>query len=337
MSAQEDRSYGLIIDSLNCARPSREQIQRTLAGHVVAINLTIVRPWSDFESAMVDLGQNLADIHAMRDIATIACSAVDIREARREGRLAIIMGTQNSTFIETDLSLLRVLYRLGFRILQPTYNERNRLGDGATVPQDQGLTDLGRQWVHEMNRLGMVIDLSHCGYRTSADAINESEEPVIFSHANALSLCKNPRNKPDELIRAIADKGGVIGAVAWAPALSLATRPSIEDYFDQVDYMVNLAGIDHVSFASDLAENVYSPDEEEKWERSFGPEGLYPTVTGILGDWWRFDQRFPVGYESLAQTPKIWDGLKRRGYNDNEVEKVMGRNILRVFREVWEN
>lgn len=118
-----------------------------------------------------------------------------------------------------------------------------------------------------MNRLGMLIDLSHCGYRTGADAIAESKDPVIFSHANALALCNSPRNKSDELIRAIAQKGGVTGAVTWAPALRHDTRPSLDDYFDQVDYMVNLAGIDHVSFASDLAQDVYTAEQEAEWAR----------------------------------------------------------------------
>lgn len=234
MTTQETRRYGLIMDGLNCAVLSREQIERTRAGGVVAMNLTIIEPWEDFETAMANLGHPLDCIDEMSDIAMIARSTADIKQAQADGRVAIIMGTQNSALVENDLSLLSILQRLGFRILQPTYNEHNRFGDGATVPKDKGLTELGRQWVHEMNRLSMVIDLSHCGYRTSADAIAESEDPVIFSHANALSLCNSPRNKPDELIRAIAEKGGITGVVCWAPAIKHDTRPSIDDYLDQI-------------------------------------------------------------------------------------------------------
>ena len=324
---------GLIIDGLNCAAVTREQMQRTQRGGVSAINLTIIRPWADFASSMEGLAAQLKAIDSMRDVAFIATSTADIRRAREEARVAIIMGAQNSLLVEDNLDLLRVLQRVGFRILQPTYNERNKLGDGATVEEDGGLTEQGSAWVQMMNEVGIVIDISHCGYRTSADFIAASNEPVIFSHANAKALCDSPRNKPDALIRAIADKGGVIGAVTWSPALMHVRRPTIEDYLDQVLYMANLAGIDHVSFASDMAEGVYASAEE--WDKKFGPHGLYPTVTGVLGDWYTFDQRFPQGYESLAHTTRIWDGLVRRGLREDAVEKIMGENLLRVYREVW--
>jgi membrane dipeptidase len=194
---------------------------------------------------------------------------------------------------------------------------------------------LGLLLIHEMNRLGFVIDLSHCGYRTSYEAIGASSKPVIFSHANALSLCKSPRNKPDILIRAIAEKGGVAGAVCWAPLLKQATRPSLEDYLDQLDYMINLAGIEHVSFASDLSEDYYLSEGE--WDMAFGPHGMYPVLTGGLGDWYTFEQQFPEGCESLEKAAHIWEGLVLRGYSEDDAEKIMCKNLQRVFREVWGN
>jgi membrane dipeptidase len=333
MQTMETTRAGLIVDGLNCAVVTREQMERTLRGSVAALNLTIIRPWADFASAMEGLSAQLKAIGDLRDVAFIATTTADIRRAREEGRVAIIMGAQNSLLVEDNLELLRVLQRVGFRIMQPTYNERNKLGDGATVEDDQGLAARGQEWVRIMNEVGIVIDISHCGYKTSADVIAASAKPVIFSHANAKALCDSPRNKPDALIRAIAEKGGVMGAVTWSPALMHARRPTIEDYLDQVLYIANLAGIDHVSFASDMAEGVYASAEE--WDKKFGPNGLYPTVTGVLGDWYTFDQRFPQGYESLAQTTRIWDGLVRRGLSEDAVEKIMGENLLRVYREVW--
>lgn len=324
---------GLIVDGLNCASVTPEQMRRTLQGGVSAINLTIVRPWADFTQSMVGLAEQLEKIEAMSDLAFIATSAEDILRARTQGKVAIIMGSQNSTLVEDDLSLLRILHRLGFRIMQPTYNERNKLGDGATVDEDAGLSELGREWVAEMNRLGMVIDISHSGYRTSGDVIDVSTSPVIFSHANARALCDSPRNKPDGLIKAIADKGGITGAVCWAPALKHATRPTVEDYLNQVEYIANLAGLDHVSFASDFAEGVYKSADE--WDKKFGPNGIYPSVTAVLGPWYTYDQRFPEGFGGLADTVNIWDGLVRRGYSEDAVEKIMGGNLLRLFREIW--
>lgn len=333
MADSSEIRTGLIVDGLNCAALTPEQVRRTVEGGVSAINLTIIRPWADFTGAMSGLSEQLEKIEAMSDLAFIATSIADIHRAQSEGKLAIIMGAQNSLLVENDLRLLRILQRLGFRILQPTYNEHNRFGDGATVEPDEGLTESGRQWVAEMNRLGMVIDISHSGYRTSADVIAASAKPVIFSHANARALCDSPRNKPDALIRAIAERGGVTGAVTWSPALRHAQRPTLDDYLDQIEYIANLAGIEHVSFASDMAEGVYASAEE--WDKKFGPNGLYPTVTGVLGDWYTFDQRFPQGYESLAQTKRIWDGLRRRGYHEDAVGKVLSGNLLRVFGEVW--
>jgi membrane dipeptidase len=325
----------VIVDGLNCAALTPEQVKRTLEGGVTAINLTIIRPWANFTDAMRGLAEQLEKIASMQQLALIATDVDDISRAKSEGKLAIIMGAQNSSLVEDDLRLLRILHRLGFRILQPTYNEQNQFGCGATVEPDEGLTELGRSWVNEMNRLGMVIDISHSGYRTCADIIDCSEDPVIFSHANARALCDSPRNKPDDLIRAIAERGGVTGAVTWSPALRHAQRPTLEDYLDQVQYIANLAGIEHVSFASDMAEGVYASAEE--WDRKFGPNGMYPSVTGILGDWYTFEQRFPAGYETLAHTTRIWDGLRKRGYREGDVEKIMGGNLQRVYETVWQS
>ena len=328
----QESKYGLMIDGLSCSVLSRDQMERTRAGRVTGLNYSIVKPWSDLVTVMAEFGRALRCMDEMKDIVSIALTAEDILKAQAEGRVAIVFCAQNSTFLEHDLNLLEVFHRVGFRVLHPTYNEKNRLGSGATVAQDEGLSELGRQWVQEMNRLGMVIDMAHCGYRTSADAIKESKDPVIFSHANALALCKNPRNKPDELIRAIAEKGGVTGAVCFTPFIKRESRPKIDDYLDQVAYIANLAGIEHVCFASDWAEGMYTLEE---WNRTFGPKGKYPSVTGGLGDWYTFEGRSLEGYESLAQTPRIWDGLLARGFSEDQVEMIMGKNLLRVFREVW--
>ena len=326
-------SQNRIIDGLNCATVSRQQFALTLTGGVSTINLTIISPWLDLGPALAELARTLVDIEAMSDLATIVRSTAEIRQAREKGRLGIIMGTQNSALVEDDLALLDILYRLGFRILQPTYNERNRLGDGATVSSDGGLSELGRQWVHEMNRLAMLIDLSHCGYRTGADAIETSADPCIFSHANARALCDSPRNKPDELIRLIADRGGVTGAVGWTPALCRTRRPTIEDLLDQIEYLANLTGIEHVSFASDLSEGIYR--DAKTWDRKFGRNGMYPSLTGVLGDWYTYEHRFPAGFESLAHAGRVWNGLVKRGYGEDAVEKIMGGNLMRVFTQVW--
>lgn len=325
----------LVIDGLNCAAVSREQFRRTLDGGVSAINLTAVSPWSNLEKSLLELEANLQTIASLSDIAFVVETADDILRAGAEGKLGIIIGAQHSLMVEKDVALLAAFRRLGMRILQPTYNEPCVFGQGApdTGARDKGITELGRAWVAEMHANRLLIDLSHCGHRTSADYIAEAKKPVVFSHANAYAVCASPRNKPDPLIRAVAKNGGLIGAVMWAPATKHATRPTLDDYLDHVDHMVKVGGIEHVAFASDVAEG--HPPDREKWEKSFGPRGLYPNITGVLGSWYEWETRLNADYSSLAHTPRIVDGLKRRGYSAGDAEKILSGNWLRVLREVW--
>lgn len=321
-----------VIDGLNCAVLTRDQFERTLDGRVAAINLTSLRPANNLAASMGDLAKALRIAAEHADLVSIVTSVKEIRETAAEGKLGIILGTQNSTFLEHDLQLLRVMQRAGVRILQPTYMEQNELGSGVLAKEKGGLTAKGHEWVELMNELRMLVDLSHVGYKTAIDAAKASKRPVICSHSNALALCNSMRNIPDEEIRAVADSGGTVGVTLWPPMLRHAERPTLEDFFAQVDYMVNLVGIDHVAFGSDCSERTKT---EEEWQKTFGPRGMYPEVTGILGDWFIFSQRFTEGYESLAHTGRLIDGLGARGYSEADVDKIMGGNLLRVYEDVW--
>jgi membrane dipeptidase len=324
-----------VIDGLNCAVVTRDQFERTLKGGVSIINLTAITPWSSLPDSLRELETNLATIEAMDDIACIIRSVEDIHAAQRAGKLGVIIGSQSSQMAEADLAMLATFKRLGMRILQPTYNERCKFGVGAPFvgADDEGMTGAGHAWIAEMHRLHLLIDLSHCSHKTSADYLAASRQPVVFSHANSYELCRSPRNKTDDHVRAVARTGGLIGAVMWAPSLKHATRPSIEDYLDHLDHLVKVGGIEHVAFASDQAEG--HPGGREEWETTFGPRGRYPNITGILGPWYEWDTRLCSDYSSLAHTPRIWDAMKKRGYSGTDIEKVMSKNWLRVLRDVW--
>lgn len=321
-----------IVDGLNCARLTRPQMERTLAGRVSAINLTSLRPAHDLAESMSDLAKALAFVRDNDDLVSVVTSAQEIRDTAAAGRLGIILGTQNSTFLEHDVSLVRVMQRAGIRIMQPTYMEQNELGSGVLAKEPAGLTARGREWVELMNETRILIDLSHVGYLTAMDAARASARPVICSHSNAFALCASLRNIPDDQIRAVAETGGTVGVTLWPPMLRHENRPTLEDFYAQVDYMVNLVGIEHVAFGSDLSEQSKT---EEEWQASFGPRGIYPEVTGVLGDWFVFTQRFTEGYESLAETGRLVDGLVAHGYGPSDVDKIMGGNLLRVYEEVW--
>jgi membrane dipeptidase len=321
-----------VVDGLNCAVLTRDQFERTLDGRVSAINLTSLRPANDLAASMGDLAKALRIAAENPDLVAIVTSVKEIRQTAAEGKLGIILGTQNSTFLEHDLQLLRVMQRAGIRIMQPTYMEQNQLGSGVLAKEKGGLTARGHEWVALMNELRILIDLSHVGYKTAIEAAKISKRPVICSHSNALALCDSMRNIPDEEIKAVANSGGTVGVTLWPPMLRHAERPTLEDFYAQVDYMVNLVGIDHVAFGSDCSERTKT---EEEWQKTFGPRGMYPEVTGILGDWFIFSQRFTVGYESLAHTGRLIDGLAAHGYSEDQVDKIMGGNLLRVYEDVW--
>ena len=335
MNTTTGAGRALTIDGLNCAAVSREQVLRTLEGGVSAVNLTAMSPFVGLADSLAELEANCARIDQMSDVATVVRSVADIRATHDDGKLGFILGTQNSMMVESDLRLLATMKRLGVRILQPTYNEENELGFGAPFEgdADKGMKDKGHKWIDEMTRLGLIIDLSHCGHRTTHDYLAAAKGPMVVSHANAFSVCPSLRNKTDEHVRAIAKTGGLIGAVMWSPAVRHDERPTLDDYLNHVDHLIKVGGIDHVAFASDVTEG--QAPSPEKWDKSYGPNGYSPNITGVLGPWYVYETRLNVDFQSLAHTPRIWDGMKQRGYSEAEIDKVRAGNWLRVMADVW--
>lgn len=252
----------------------------------------------------------------------------DILRAKRERKLGIIFGCQGlATKIEDDPNLLRILHRLGLRIAQLTYNERNALGCGCLETVDTGLTQLGRVCVREMNHLGLLIDLAHAGHRTSLDVLDLSADPVIVSHSNARALCDNPRNLTDEQIRALAAKDGVVGITAYSPFCQTkpGVRPTVEDVVDHITYVADLVGADHVGIGSDFFEG----ESEVRFERFFRIR--YPEVIAQ----YTLETVYVEGFDQVACFPRVTEALVRRGCTDEEIRKILGENFLRVFRQVW--
>jgi membrane dipeptidase len=324
------------IDGLNCANLNREQMEKTLAGGVHAINLTVLRPYAGLVDSLLQLQEVREKIAAMPDLAVIVHSAADVEAAAAGNRVGIILGTQDSTMLEEHIPLLATFRELGVRILQPSYNRTNRLGSGAPQEGDAdiGMTAAGAEWLEEMHRLNLMVDLSHSGHRSTSEFIAASRgRPVVISHANAHAVCPSPRNKTDAHIRGVAETGGLTGAVLWTPAVRHDRRPTMDDFIDHIDHLVKVGGIEHVATASDVVESP-RPDPG-KWDKSFGPNGPDRNITGVLGPWFVYENRLNVDCQSLADTPRIWEGMRRRGYGEDAIEKVMRGNWLRVMREVW--
>lgn len=257
-----------------------------------------------------------------------ARSAADILRAKKEGKTAVMLNFQNSP-IEGELDNIDMFHSLGIRAIQVTYNERNLLGDGATERTNAGLSDFGIAAVHRMNEVGILVDSSHSGSQTTMDTIVASKSIPIISHANCAALNEHPRNKSDEIIRALAKKGGVMGLTTVNTMVKRNFPVTIEHWLDHVDYMVKLVGVDHVGFGTDTLIRGWptDPDLEEEFLKAYGEPHFKSS--------YRF--RYPFGTEGMNDAQK-WRyataGLIKRGYKDDEIVKIIGGNWFRVISEV---
>lgn len=260
-------------------------------------------------------------------------SAKDIAAAKHAGRVGIIYGVQDAVAFETRLERLDDLYGLGLRVVQPTYNRRNLLGDGCLEPANAGLSIAGVQAIERMNELGMLIDLSHCGRRTAQEAIRQSRKPVAFTHTGAAALADHPRNRTDAELRAVAEKGGVSG-VYFMPYLSGGKQPTAADVIRHLEHMLNVAGEDHVSIGTDGGVSAQVVDQA--YRDSFAAETRARRDAGIAAP-----QETEDGYLFAAElnTPRRLETLaamlEERGHPAARIEKVLGLNLVRVLRDVW--
>lgn len=265
----------------------------------------------------------------------VARSYDDLVKAAQAGQKSIILAFQEPYPIGNSLNNLRVFYELGVRVVQLTYNKANYIGTGCTEKTDGGLTDFGRQVIAEMNRLGMLVDISHCSPLTALEAIKVSTQPVVFSHANVKKISDNPRNRTDEEIKLLAEKGGVIGLTPWA-AICWKRRenqqPSLDDYLDHVEYITNLVGIDHVGFGGDC-----TPDGKGDESGTVVQATLYPEVGG---EYFSRVGTHPSlahakDFKGVQEIDNVIAGLQQRGYAEDTIDKFLGGNFARVIKQVW--
>ncbi len=244
------------------------------------------------------------EIKKNQDDISLVINYNQIKEVNRAGKIAAILSIEGGEALEGDLGVLRVLYRLGVRLLTLTWNQRNQIADGIGESRTgSGLTEFGLKVIDEMNRLGMLIDVSHLSETGFWDVIKRSKTPIVASHSNCYTLCLHPRNLKDEQIKAIADKGGVIG-IAFVPNFLTQEKrkTTVEDVVKHIDYLVEKVGVDCVGLGSDFD----------------GTGGL------------------PLGLEGVDKIPNITMALLKRGYKDEDIKKILGGNFLRVFKEVVE-
>jgi len=258
--------------------------------------------------------------------AIIALKTDDIVRAKKEKRPCVIWGSQNPKPIEENIKYVRILHALGLRIIQLTYEQPNYIGTGGSEP-DSGITKFGRKVIEQMNRVGVLIDVSHCGDQTVMDAIKYSQHPIAITHANPRAKVNHTRNKTDEQLLALAEKGGVIGITAWSliAMVKKGIRPDVEDFLDLMEYVIRLIGIDHVGIGLDL-----TPAWD--WE----PEGYHHWVKKYPGfAFANIDDRTVKDIHHVSRVKNVARGLVARGYSDDDILRVLGGNFLNLFRKVW--
>jgi len=322
-----------VIDALTYAPDLTDisYLDRLLAtGVITAIHTTFAEPDADANLALRRISGWRKTARESSRLLLID-TAKDIEEAKMMKKIAIIGGFQNTTPIEHDLRLLETFYKLGVKIVQLAYYEQNYVGSGCYegyTRMDSGLTYFGMSVVEECNRLGVLIDLSHCSDQTTKDAIEYSKEPVAFTHIAARALSDHFRNKPDELIKAIAEKGGVIGVLCYSPFCEIekGARPDIDDYMAHLVHIINVAGIDHVGLGLDLSPG-WRKNDFNIWASKY-PRLVEP---------YTYETRNAKGIDDHTCMINITRGLIAYGHSEAEIKKVLGENWLKLFARVWKS
>jgi len=305
-------------------------------GGVTAINASILGDdFSNFYAVMERVASWYPVFERYSDTILLVTTSEDIETAKEQNKIGIFLGFQSSRPIENNIDFLNLYHRLGVRIMQLTYQNSCRVGGGGgDEPTDYGLSKFGIRVIKRMNELGVLIDVSHCGDRTVMEAIEISEKPIAFTHANPRSLCNVQRNKTDEQIKALAEKGGLIGICMYSPLLKNGPNSVLDDYVDAIDYVANLVGIDHVGIGTDALSFRGLKAESEIWfESKQNPVSWKARNPKIAHNY--TIETLHVGTGDLSCLPQITVKLAERGYSSEDIKKFLGENSMRLFRQVW--
>jgi len=297
---------------------------------ITAINFTISAP------AYEDTIENLAVLEDLVDrnpnVFLIVRKHSDIARAKSESKIGIMPGFQYTSFLEERPERIATFRRLGVRIMQLTYNNRGIFGDGCLEPGNAGLSKAGIAAVQRMNELGVAVDLSHSGYRTTSEGIARSAKPVLISHSGCAAIYPHLRNKPDEILKVLADRGGYFGVYLMPYLVASPTVPTREHVLDHVVHAINVCGGDHVGIGSDgaIQKTVLTPEQKDDFDKDIARrkqlgigapgEDRYPYVPDLNG---------PDHMQVIA------DELAKRGQPSPVIEKVLGANFQRVIGEIW--
>jgi membrane dipeptidase len=313
----------IVIDGLIIAKWDRSIFEDMHRGGLSAANCT-VSVWEGFSDTVANIADMKKLIRDNSELVSLVRSTEDILAAKKSGKTGIILGFQNAHAFEDNLGYIEAFADMGVRVVQLCYNTQNLIGTGC-YERDGGLSGFGREAIAEMNRVGIMVDLSHVGGNTSEEAILASTKPVCYSHCLPSGLKEHPRNKSDEQLRFIADRGGFIGVTMFPPFLKRGIEATVDDYVEAIDYVINLVGEDCVGIGTDFTQGY--------------DKGFFDWITHDKGRHRRLTNFGkiinPEGIRTIGEFPNLTAAMEKAGWTESRIRKVMGDNWVRVFREVW--
>lgn len=314
----------LVLDGLTPLYVLDEPYTEALAaGGVSAGFLSIAspQPWDDVlrrtETALTKIEKN--------PMLTLATCAADIRQAKAKGKIALVLITQAADMIEKEPARVRTLYRMGFRVLGVCYTFANLLGCGCGERSDGGLTFLGKDFVAAVNELPLMLDVSHAGHQTSLDAVKLARAPVV-THGNAYAITPNDRNKKDDVLKIVAEKGGVIGLNAL-PCTVAPKAPALDHMLHHVDYITGKFGMQSMGLGLDYVEGFKR--EGKVLPQSVRNRTLRPDIFGSVDDF--LNQDYAKDLERIEKLPNLTRGLLEKGYAEGDIRKILGENWVQAF------
>lgn len=324
--------FNIPQESLPLSQAALDAVARS---GITAVNVTVNGRGDDertaYEASMEEISAWTAEIEAHPDILGHGRSVQEIMQADESGRLALVYGFQDGAPFQDDLDRLEELYDVGLRIVQPTYNVQNLLGSGCLVREDGGLTELGREAVARMEDLGILVDLSHCGPRTTLDGIETADGPVAITHSGCKAIFDHPRSKEDETLRLLADRGGVVG-IYLMPFLNPEGPPTAADVLAHIEHALDVCGEDHVGIGSD--QGIVPLDVSGDFRERFESVSERRASAGIAAP-----REDTIPYVPELNHPRrmetIAGVMADHGHPRRVIEKVVGGNFMRLFSEVW--
>ena len=323
MNAAELHKDSIVIDGLVCGKMDLDLFQDMYNGGVTTASCTMAF-WENFQGTVNNIASVNTIIDENPELLLKVRNTDDIRRAKRDNKVGVLMSFQNTYAYEDQISYVNIFKELGVGIVQMCYNTQNLVGTGC-YERDGGLSDFGREIMWEMNRVGVLCDLSHVGAKTSTEVIVESKKPVCYSHCLPSGLKQHPRNKSDEELKFIADHGGFVGVTMFAPFLKKGINSTIEDYVEAIEYVFNLVGEDQIGIGTDFTQG----QDQAFFEWLTHDKGYARRLTNfgeIIN---------PKGIRTLGEFPNLTEALLKHGFTEPQVRKIMGENWVRILSDVW--